>query len=252
MIEDDYFLSHYEVEFKDAYNVAVLFPFDFDSLEGAGKVARNRVVMDVYEGIRYAVNELNEEGKTINLYPYDTKGNKSNFHVTAAILDKEEMLGMDLIIGPRYRQPFNMVYEYSRKNKINMINPWSTNSQVTGDNLFSFLINPSEKTQAVKLAEYAVETYENKNAFIFYNLRDSLMAATYKSELEANGFSVPVFNEVNNENLGEQSELLIDFEELLIESPVEEDSLRGLDHVTFTEKRKGKEMVTYAEILNIP
>lgn len=248
--EEDYFVSQYDVVLKDEYNVAVLFPFDFDSIEDAGKVARNREIMDVYEGIKFAVNELNEQGKTINLYPYDTKGNR--FHETADILSKEEMLGMDLIIGPRYRQPFNMVYQFSQKNKINMINPWSSNSQVTGDNLFSFLFKPSEKTQAKKLAEYAINTYENKNAFIFYESRDSLLAAIYKNQLEQNEFVVPVFNEINQENSGEQAETLIDFKEVMIQSSYEQDSLDELSHVTFTEKRKGGRMVTYAEILNIP
>lgn len=250
--EENYFSSHYDVIKKDEYNVAVLFPFDFDSLEDAGKVVRNRLIMDVYEGIKFAVEELNNSGKKINLYPYDTKGNKSGLHLTEEILKGEEMLGMDLIIGPRYRQPFNMVFEFSRKNKINMINPWSSNSQVTGDNLFSFLLNPSEKTQALKLAKYAIENFENKNAFIFYSSRDSLLAATYKSELEENGFSIPVFNEVNQENMGEQSDILIDFTEIMIESKSVEDSLKELTHVTITEKRRGAKKVPYAEILNIP
>ncbi|MEL6562781.1 MAG: ABC transporter substrate-binding protein, partial [Bacteroidota bacterium] len=197
--EDTYYSNHYDLILKDEYNVAVLFPFDFDSLEGAGKVARNRVIMDMYEGIKFAAEELNNSGRKINIYPYDTKGNKSSLHETEEILKREELLGMDLIIGPRYRQPFNMVFEFSKQNKINMINPWSSNSQVTGDNLFSFLLNPSEKTQALKLAEYAIENFENKNAFVFYHARDSLLAAIYKNELEENGFSVPVFNEVNQE-----------------------------------------------------
>ena len=250
--EENYYSNHYDVVMKDEYNVAVLFPFDFDSLEGAGRVARNRVIMDMYEGIKFAADELNSSGRKINLYPYDTKGNRSSLHETGKILAKEELLGMDLIIGPRYRQPFNMVFEFSKQNKINMINPWSSNSQVTGDNLFSFLLNPSEKTQALKLAEYAIGNFENKNAFVFYSSRDSILAATYKNKLEESGFNVPVFNEVNQENLGKQSDILIDFKEVLVRSRSEEDSLRQLGHVAFTEKRKGGKKVPYAEVLNIP
>lgn len=249
--EEDYFVSEYEVAFKDEYNIAVLFPFDFDSIQGAGNVARNRLVMDTYEGIRYAIEELNKNGKKFNLYPYDTKGNKGNNHRTAEILEDQEMLGMDLIIGPGFRQPFEMVYEFARENKINMINPWTSNSEVINENSFSFLFHPSEKTQAVRLAEYVNENFENKNAFIFYEQKDSIMAGTYRSELEKYGFSVPVFRVINDENVREQARILINYNERRVTSEADVDSLQELRHVTMTEKRYKGKLTPYAQILKL-
>ncbi|MGB3464342.1 MAG: ABC transporter substrate-binding protein [Cyclobacteriaceae bacterium] len=249
--EEDYFTNPYEVTFKDEYNIAVLFPFDFDSIQGANNVARNRLIMDTYEGIRYAIEQLNANGKKFNLYPYDTKGNKGANHRTAEILADKELLGMDLIIGPGYRQPFEMVYEFSKKNNINMINPWTSNSEVINDNPFSFLFHPTEKTQAIKLAEKANKIFENKTAFVFYNQGDSLLAATYKDELEGHGFNVPVFDLINDDNVRKKASILMDYKEIRLTSESVIDSLSELRHVTMLEKRYKGSLTPYAQILKI-
>ncbi len=247
--EEDYFALDYKNELKDSYNVAVLLPFGFDSLEAADRVASNRVVMDIYEGLKFAVEQLAGEGLPINLFPYDTKGNQSG--PTKSILSNDEMKGMDLIIGPLFVRPFRLVHAFSKENKINMISPRTTNVMAMGDNPFSFLYNVGDRTQAIKLAEYANKAFSNKNAFVFYEQRDSLLAATYKNELEKYEFEVPVFERLKMDSLKEQAQSLKSFYELPLRSKYLEDSLSSLRHVSIETKRVNGAVVTYAEILKI-
>ena len=249
--EEDYFPRNYQSVKKDVYKVAVLFPFNYDSAESASAVAGNRTVMDLYEGILIGVEQLEAEGKKIALYPYDTKGNRPGLAAIDQILSQEEMLGMDLIIGPLYPRPFERVFEFSKQHRINMINPISESDRVMGDNPFSFLYKSGTTATANALADYAIRTFDNQNAFIFYEQRDSLLASIYKTKLEANDFTIPVFTEINFDNYREQSSLLTATDDMLIMSDYQQDSLSGFRHVTFDERRKSGKMETYAEILKV-
>ncbi|MEL7144782.1 MAG: hypothetical protein AAFO69_00330, partial [Bacteroidota bacterium] len=249
--EEIYFPRNYQSVKKDTYKVAVLFPFNYDSVESASAVAKNRTVMDLYEGILLAVEKLADEGKKIALYPYDTKGNRPGLAAIEEILAREEMLGMDLIIGPLYPRPFQKVFEFSKRHRINMINPISESDRVMGDNPFSFLYKSGNTVVANQLADYAFRTFENRTAFVFYEERDSLLAVAYKTKLEANDFQIPVFEKLNFENYREQSDILTATDDILITSSYQEDSLEQFNYVTFDERRKKGEMVTYAEVLKV-
>lgn len=184
---------------KKEYDLAVLLPFLFESLDNTSLIERNNMVMDMYQGMLMAAEDLSSRGKTVNLLPYDTKRNEG---VTRDILESDRLKSMDLIVGPLYPGPNNAVNEFSLKYKINTINPLSSNSQVIGGNPLSFLLMPSYRTMARKTAELAIKENTNKYAMIFYEgtERDSAFAAIYKKTIEEAGFEVLVYEEMNGEN----------------------------------------------------
>ena len=99
---------------------------------------------------------------------------------------------MNLIIGPLYSSPVKLVSQYCLENKIFMINPLSSNNEIIDNNKYAMLFLPSNKTLAIKAAEYAKEKFKkNKNAIIFYenNKVDSLIASIYQNKMEENGFN---------------------------------------------------------------
>ncbi len=184
----DFVSQNYENVIKDSYNIAVLFPFRFDGYDKATLVMRNRLVMDLYEGIMMGVQRLNSnDGPAINVYPYDTKGLPT---ITKEILEKPELKSMDLIIGPLFPGPFKEVYDFSIANKINMFNPISSNESVIGSNPFSFLRNATVTTQARKIAQYVNENQQNKTAWVLYDDKNADLAEAYKAELEKNDFTI--------------------------------------------------------------
>jgi len=99
---------------------------------------------------------------------------------------------MDLIIGPLYPAPANIIRTYSNDYRINMVNLLSSNSMIIGANPYSFLLKSSPETRAKKAASYAINHFTNKNATIFYgkSAEDSIFAYTYKSIIEADSFKV--------------------------------------------------------------
>jgi ABC-type branched-subunit amino acid transport system substrate-binding protein/predicted negative regulator of RcsB-dependent stress response len=183
------FVDKSVTEKKDQYRVAVLLPFMAENLSTSKGNKGNQFVLDLYQGIKIAVDELNADGQKIELFSYDTDRDSLK---TAEIIESGELLEMDLIIGPLYPIPANMVREYSYLHKINMVNPLSTNSETIATNPYSFLMKSTAETRAKVAAKYAIENMENKNATIFYGSKaqDSVFAYTYRRTLEADSFNI--------------------------------------------------------------
>jgi hypothetical protein len=237
-------------QLKSSYNVAVLLPFMFGSLDNTTRVMRNKFVMELYQGILEAVDTLNTDVAFINVYPYDTKRSRE---VTKAIFDKEEMKAMDLIIGPLFPAPSQVANDFSFKNKINMINPLITNSDAIENNPYSFLFKADIQTQALVAAQFVIDSVENKNAFIFYenNPKDSLSAYTYSQKIQEAGFEVLINAGVVDTTVSQAYEMLTEkYEVGYTEDEV--DSIRAIDEDYFIKERKSsitKDSIEYYEEL---
>jgi len=168
---------------KGSYNVGVLFPFFVDEVDYEEE-SSNSFVIALYQGIQTAVAALVEQGIKINLYAYDTKKDPT---VTASLLAKEEIKAMDLLIGPLYADTISLVSDFVRSYQINLVNPLSENKDVVGDNPFVFLFKSSLDTQAIKAAEFTLQSYNDAcNVGIIYGntKADALQAHIYKQHIE--------------------------------------------------------------------
>jgi len=174
---------------KDQYRVGVLLPFMAEGLSTSKGSKGNQFVLDIYQGIKVAVDELNEGGEKIEIFAFDTHNDSLR---TAKILESGELLEMDLLIGPLYPVPAEMVREYSYQNKINMVNPLSTNSETIAANPYSFLMKSTPETRAKTAARFMIENMKTKNATILYGAKqqDSIFAYTYKRILEEDSINI--------------------------------------------------------------
>lgn len=205
-------MSHYDradygdSEKKLSYNVAVLLPFLYKEL-AASKNVGNQFVLDLYQGILMGLQKVNSEGANIQLFAYDTRRDSAT---TAKLLQQEGMQAMDLIIGPLYPVPSKLVSEFSFRHQINMVNPISNNSEVIGNNPFSFLWKPSYKTQAEKAAEFASTEFDNKKALIIYGTspNDSVSAFAYKEKAEELGIEIIQMHQVDASKVEKVSDIL--------------------------------------------
>ncbi|MBR9998330.1 MAG: amino acid ABC transporter substrate-binding protein [Cyclobacteriaceae bacterium] len=174
---------------KDVYHVAVLFPFMLHDIV-PNKVRRgNDFILDMYEGMKLAKDDLARKGIKLNLYAFDTRMDST---VTRKLVRSGQLDGMDLIIGPLYPDPVKIISEFSFNNRINMFNPLSTNSSLISNNPFSFLMKPSTERQALVAGDYVAHQIFNPHGMIFYEKseRDSLMAHTFKNKIEQDSFDI--------------------------------------------------------------
>lgn len=163
---------------KDRYAVSVLLPFMLETLDGSPGKKRNQIVLDFYEGIKLALDTLNRKGPHISLRAYDTDKGIDNLK---RILETDELKNSDLVIGPLFPNENTIVQEFSLKNQVNVVNPFSNNTDLIGTNPYAYLFQPSSETLGRKSAEF-IAAHAGKNVcMIFYGAskKDSVLAATF-------------------------------------------------------------------------
>ena len=203
---------------KKTFNIAILLPFMYSSIENNYFIRNNSFILDLYAGINYAFKNFEGDKTNIIINSFDTKRDPD---VVREIINSGDLSDIDLIIGPLYGKPIEIIKQFCLENKVLMINPLSNNSLIIQDNNYSLLFQPSLETIAKKAASYASSKFENKNAIIFYenNYQDSLLASTYINHLEEDSFNIIYSKSVSLED----SRLILDslsstFEEILNDS----------------------------------
>ena len=192
---------------KDEYKVAVILPFMTRDLAPTSRRKKNQFVLDIYQGIQMAVDSLNRRGARIKLYAYDTRRDTA---ATRRLLSKPEMQSMDLIIGPIFSGPAQVVNQFSYDYRINVIHPLSSNSEVIGNNPFAFMYSSSNLTIAQNSAALTKQFAKNKYGMIFYSRseRDSAMAHSYKQILEKDSFDIIMAKPIDRSNSREILDIL--------------------------------------------
>lgn len=184
---------------KDRYAIGVVLPFMFESLERPESVLRNTIIFDLYQGMELAQEELKRENISVELFPFDTQKSGSE---AQKITRNEALKSADIIIGPLYPEPSKVISQFSKANRITMVNPVSSNSSLIGNNPFSYLFKPSYATQGRMAANYASSTFlDNRKAFVFFETdRDSLVASAYVQALKRDSFFVARFERLSKED----------------------------------------------------
>jgi hypothetical protein len=174
---------------KQKYAVSIIMPFMVNTLEPTPTKKRNQIVLDFYEGVRLAVDTLNAEEERISLRAYDTERNNSKLK---GLLELQEIKTTDLIIGPFFQEESKPILEFALANKVNVINPFANNSELTENNPYSYLFQPSTETLGKESGEFLAGYVQKKNCFVFFgtNRRDSLLARSFMQTARDKGMRI--------------------------------------------------------------
>ena len=198
---EDLFISK-----KLNFKIAVLLPFMFEGLENNTFIKKNDFIMDLYTGINYGFKNNDSISTNIEILSFDTKRNPDTIK---KLIEEGSLDNIDLIIGPLYSKPIEIVKQFCLEKKVLMINPLSSNNKIIDDNNYSFLFKPSINTIAKQTADYSINNFsKNKNVLIFYenNYQDSLIASLYKQKLDSSNFNIIYSKSVSFED----SRLILD------------------------------------------
>jgi hypothetical protein len=187
--------------YKDIYSVSVLFPFMLSTLDPSPTKKRNQLVLDLYEGMKLAVDTLNKQNIKISMRAYDTERNADKLK---KILTTDELKNTDVIIGPFFPEENKIVQDFSVTNKINLVNPVSNNSEHINVNPYSFLFQPSFETLGKKSAEYLASVDRKKTCMVFYGTakRDSIEAGNFVQRAGELGLTILASQKIAKEAAG--------------------------------------------------
>ena len=188
--------------YKDRYAVAVMLPFMLDELDSSPGKKRNQVVLDFYEGIKLAIDSLNRQGPKIQLRAYDTEIGLNDLR---RILQTDELKNTDLIIGPLYPNENQLVQEFSVANQVNVVNPFSNNSDLIGANPYAYLFQPSSEMLGKKAAEYIAARARKNVCMVFSGptKKDSVLAANFTLKAVESGLKIVANKRITKEGAAE-------------------------------------------------
>ncbi|MBL0740126.1 ABC transporter substrate-binding protein [Chryseolinea lacunae] len=188
--------------FKDTYTVSVLLPFMASTLDASPAKKRNQSVLDLYEGMKLAVDTLAKQGVKISFRAYDTERSVEKIKT---ILNTDELKSSDLLVGPFFQEEAKAIVDFSLANRINVFNPVHNNSEMIGTNPYAFLYQPALETIGRKSGEFMASFVKKKNCIVFYGTtrRDSVLAANFIQAAKEKNFRISKTFRVSKE--GSQS-----------------------------------------------
>ena len=182
---------------KEKYTIGILLPLFMDRMEATGKYLNKSLAVDIYEGAKMAAYDT--DSSLFELAVYDTKKDSAQLSV---FLDSGGLKDLDAILGPIYPKPVAKMVSIASKEKINFLNPTSSNSSISKSSPYAFLSRASASEVGEKAAAYMKTDSINKNLFIYYGTSevDSISAFVYKEAMEADSFHVVSMIEIGKEN----------------------------------------------------
>ena len=142
---------------------------------------RSTYFLDFMLGVKLALDSLQKEGISVELFCFDTEADTS---VVREIVEMNDLSGMDLIIGPVYQYNLSIVAPYAMNLRIPLVSPLSSKGNLTESNPYLFQIVPTIDAEFEKLASY-VSNYHEYNIVLIHSgdLREEDNIFTLKRNL---------------------------------------------------------------------
>lgn len=138
---------------------ALILPF---MLDGTHKSESTRMV-EYYEGFLIAIDSLKRTGTSIDLYVYDSGGEKSSI---SPILAKEELKSMDVIFGPLHQQHIKPLAAFAKKNDIRLVIPFTSKDNTVFSNSSVYQVNTPQSYVYSEVYEHFTRKFANANVII--------------------------------------------------------------------------------------
>ena len=184
---------------KIDFELAFLAPFKLntvvlDSVEDTektlGEVNLTTISINFYNGLSYAVQELNDLGINVNLSVYDTENNLNKIDELKSL----DLKKFDLIIGPFIARNFN---KFNSDNTSLIVSPLIENGISIKENVLITTTNNSLKsTRVFDIIDSEIALMEDQCAIIISDLENK----SSKSKL-VNRFPNAEFIDIDEENL---------------------------------------------------
>jgi LysM repeat protein/ABC-type branched-subunit amino acid transport system substrate-binding protein len=171
------------------YEIALLLPFDLENSDSifSQDEASTLTVDDFksydffqfYSGILLAADSLEKSGFKAHINVFDADKESDTLKIRKA-LRKNNLSGMDLVIGPVFARSFEVASRTALKEKIPIVNPLSRRERIIAGNPYVYMIQPSDESLAEGLAGFIAHNYKGANVIVCRNGAKEL-ASLYSS-----------------------------------------------------------------------
>lgn len=150
---------------KTSFKVAVILPFHLGFKTKSQKRIAD-IMMDYYQGMRLALDELEAQGLVVDVTVYD---NKNDSNELKRILRKREIYRMDLVIGPIQESQIKIASRVLKPYKIPVFSPFTALDGLSDTNPLCYTFVGGNELKANQFADYLERNHKGKKLVI---LRD--------------------------------------------------------------------------------
>lgn len=156
---------------------------------------QNRMV-EYYEGLLMAVDSLKKQGLSIDIHTYNSGSANASIK---GLLAQKEMKDMNIIFGPMHSEHIKPLAEFSKKNDIHLVIPFTSKADEVFNNPSVYQINTPQSYLYSEVNEHFIRKFPNSNVVIIENSdvdKDKIeFIKGFKYELSHNGITVKSIKE---------------------------------------------------------
>jgi len=174
---------------EEEYTVLYLIPF-FSELSEQITVSNIENDYDIYTYTSFQLVSF-WEGAQIALQEFDNQNIKLNVIVRDVISDDTEktrtiledsilMKNVDLIIGPFYKNIFDIAAQYALRYKIPIVNPFALRNDYLKQNPYTYKAMPAQESKPVWLEKKLLSKYKDVKVILYFENEKSEELKMYK------------------------------------------------------------------------
>ncbi|WP_192349298.1 amino acid ABC transporter substrate-binding protein [Algoriphagus sp. Y33] len=183
-------------------DIVVILPFTNSSRTNLSGIAQNDFVFELYQGLKYGVEELKRKGTGVNMLTFDSKRDEAHLQ---ALLADPAIASADIIIGPIYPDEADVVSNFAETARIPFVHPLSNLGDRFEELDYSYLFRPSVSSIANGIVDGLKKQNWGERVAIGYSgsARDEMLAKMLQDRLGREGFQLVEFEQINPRNTSE-------------------------------------------------
>jgi LysM repeat protein len=154
------------------YHVALMVPlylYDIDNISvskeksSKSKKSRSLSFLQFYEGFMMAAETMEKQGMKLDLTVIDVTENVASAERALSQIENKDL---DLIVGPFFGKPFDVIEEYAKANGIAVVNPLSTRKSVIENSPNVVKAKAGDVGMILTISNLVKNHYSDANVFI--------------------------------------------------------------------------------------
>jgi LysM repeat protein len=153
--------GEFQFQQKNQLRIAILLPIEYGkSTRSNGKT---RAAIQFYAGVKMAIDTLGKMGLNAHVTLFDTRSDSAT---TVGVLEKMNESQWDLVIGPLFHTPAQLVANWAKQNRVPLLLPTPMSPALLKMNPYVYMSIPTDARIMEGMAQHIVQRHAKDNIIL--------------------------------------------------------------------------------------
>ena len=153
--------GEFQFQQKNQLRIAILLPIEYGkSTRSNGKT---RAAIQFYAGVKMAIDTLGKMGLNAHVTLFDTRSDSAT---TVSVLEKMNESQWDLVIGPLFHTPAQLVANWAKQNRVPLLLPTPMSPALLKMNPYVYMSIPTDARIMEGMAQHIVQRHAKDNIIL--------------------------------------------------------------------------------------